>query len=71
MGGSCQGKDVDGLRRKNCSTGMQKKKRKRVGPTNSSRRDVKDEAIDEIDTPGVLQYEARGGVDSQSIGRLR
>jgi hypothetical protein len=33
-----------------------RRKEKRVGPANNSRRDVKNEAKDEIGAPGILQY---------------
>lgn len=67
-GGSCQGEDVNRLRRKICSMGTQKKKEKRVrvGPANSGRRDVKNEAKDEISALGILQHKTGG--HSQSVG---
>ena len=67
-GESCQGEDVNRLRRKICSMGTQKKKeeRIRVDPANSSRRDVKNEAEDEISALGILQYKTGG--HSQSVG---
>ena len=61
---------MGGLRRKICSMGKEKEKeKKKVGPANDSRRDVKNEVKDEISSLEILLHKKRE--HSQPIGRPR